>query len=307
MGTFLWGTKAATGAAESVGRPWPQRNSRLEIDSTSNYYEWRLITGNDFVSKFCTAKVRCAKRICVAKISFCTAICEFCVANLKYNKIWGFAWWKSVSSRFAVTPCVISTIAKLRYRFWKEPNRTTRISTVAKWEIWFRENHGDFTGLHQFWTWPMTRNQTFLALTMESQCCFYNNSAIKTIPHVTVSYYRCCCINEPVNFSHCVRLKLQYTVEYLCSLHVSLWVSTTFRYGLRSKPHVHLRPSKLEVTVENIQYCGHRSMYRHVHVGLGDRTLVILHTGNHKPSLHVCPLRKLSKQVSVCRFQFAAM
>ena len=24
-------------------------------------------------------------------------------------KIWGFAWWKSVSSRFAVTPCVIST------------------------------------------------------------------------------------------------------------------------------------------------------------------------------------------------------
>ena len=49
-------------------------------------------------------------------------------------------------SRFAVTPCVISTVAKLRYRFWKEPNRTTRISTVAKWEIWFRENHGDFTG-----------------------------------------------------------------------------------------------------------------------------------------------------------------
>ena len=45
-----------------------------------------------------------------------------------------------VSSRFAVTPCVISTIAKLRYRFWKEPNRTTHISAVAKWEIWFREN-----------------------------------------------------------------------------------------------------------------------------------------------------------------------
>ena len=51
-----------------------------------------------------------------------------------------------LSSRFAVTPCVISTIAKLRYRFWKEPNRTTRRSTVAKWEIWFRENHGDFNG-----------------------------------------------------------------------------------------------------------------------------------------------------------------
>ena len=59
--------------------------------------------------------------------------------------------------------------AKLRYRFWKEPYSTTRTciltvavseivvqgrtnirqlvsqSTIAKWEIWFRENHGDFT------------------------------------------------------------------------------------------------------------------------------------------------------------------
>ena len=38
-----------------------------------------------------------------------------------------------LSSRFAVTPCVISTFAKLRYRFWKEPNRTTRISTYRIW------------------------------------------------------------------------------------------------------------------------------------------------------------------------------
>ena len=42
------------------------------------------------------------------------------------------SFYDIVSSRFAVTPCVISTIAKLRYRFSKEPNRTTRISTVAK-------------------------------------------------------------------------------------------------------------------------------------------------------------------------------
>ena len=54
-----------------------------------------------------------------------------------------------ISSRFAVTPCVISTIAKLRYRFWKEPNRTTRISTVAKWEIWFRREPW---GLHGFFS-----------------------------------------------------------------------------------------------------------------------------------------------------------
>ena len=82
----------------------------------------------------------------------CTVVHHGCIKqsllcnSIVFYKIWGFAWWKSVSSRFAVTPCVISTIAKLRYRFWKEPNRTTCISTVAKWEIWFRENHGDFTG-----------------------------------------------------------------------------------------------------------------------------------------------------------------
>ena len=44
-----------------------------------------------------------------------------------------------------------NTMCYLNYReaevqVWKESNRTTRISTVAKWEIWFRENHGDFTG-----------------------------------------------------------------------------------------------------------------------------------------------------------------
>ena len=70
------------------------------------------------------------------------SICHNSFENTREYMIWGFAWWKSVSSRFAVTPCIISTIAKLRYRFWKEPHRTTRISTVAKWEIWFRENHG---------------------------------------------------------------------------------------------------------------------------------------------------------------------
>ena len=43
----------------------------------------------------------------------------------------------------------ISTIAKLRYRFWKEPNRTTRISTVAKWEIMVQ---GEPWGLHGFFS-----------------------------------------------------------------------------------------------------------------------------------------------------------
>ena len=58
---------------------------------------------------------------------------SICIETL-YN-IWGFAWWKSVSSRFTVTPCVILTIAKLRYRFWKEPNRTTRDSRDTTVEI----------------------------------------------------------------------------------------------------------------------------------------------------------------------------
>ena len=29
---------------------------------------------------------------------------------------------------------------------------------------------------------------------------------LKIIPHMTRAYYRCCCINEPVIFSHCVHL-----------------------------------------------------------------------------------------------------
>ena len=40
----------------------------------------------------------------------------------------------------ANTMCFISTIAKLMYRFWKEPYRTTRISTVTKWDYGSREN-----------------------------------------------------------------------------------------------------------------------------------------------------------------------
>ena len=78
--------------------------------------------------------------------------CDYTLGNnlfWRYEDFWIQVWFYhkvlNISSRFAVTPCVISTIAKLRYRFWKEPNRTTRIPTVAKWEIWFRENHGDFT------------------------------------------------------------------------------------------------------------------------------------------------------------------
>ena len=31
---------------------------------------------------------------------------------------------------------------------------------------------------------------------------------LKIIPHMIRSYYRCCCINEPVIFSHCVHHKL---------------------------------------------------------------------------------------------------
>ena len=55
-------------------------------------------------------------------------------------KIWGFAWWKSVSSRFAVS------------RSWGTGSEKNLIAqlvsrlSLLKWEIWFRENHGDFTG-----------------------------------------------------------------------------------------------------------------------------------------------------------------
>ena len=33
---------------------------------------------------------------------------------------------------------------------------------------------------------------------------------VKIIPHMIRSYHCCCCMNEPVNFSHCVHLKLGY-------------------------------------------------------------------------------------------------
>ena len=50
-------------------------------------------------------------------------------------------------------PCVVFTYAQ-KSTNWRGKTgtdgnihyRTTRISTFAKWEIWFRENHGDFTG-----------------------------------------------------------------------------------------------------------------------------------------------------------------
>ena len=38
---------------------------------------------------------------------------------------------------------------------------------------------------------------------------------LKTIPHMIRSYYRCCCINEPVIFSHCVHFKLGHRFHAL--------------------------------------------------------------------------------------------
>ena len=38
---------------------------------------------------------------------------------------------------------------------------------------------------------------------------------LKILPHMIRSYYRCCCINEPVIFSHCVHLKLRHRCHAL--------------------------------------------------------------------------------------------
>ena len=43
---------------------------------------------------------------------------------------------------------------------------------------------------------------------MESDASCRLTQWLKIIPHMVRSYYRCCCINEPVIFSHCVHLKL---------------------------------------------------------------------------------------------------
>ena len=46
-----------------------------------------------------------------------------------------------MSFRFAVTPCVYLNYRYLwANRFWKEPYRTTRISTAAKWDYGSEEN-----------------------------------------------------------------------------------------------------------------------------------------------------------------------
>ena len=49
---------------------------------------------------------------------------------------------------------------------------------------------------------------------MESKC-FRLTQWLKIIPHMTRSYYRCCCINGPVIISHCVHLKLGHRFHAL--------------------------------------------------------------------------------------------
>ena len=102
--------------------------------------QWICVCVEYLITRIKCASLECAKMAIIKTLGAISPLEGYDVHRVKTKR-------KDVlMSRFAVTPCVISTIAKLRYRFWKEPNRTTRISTVAKWEIWFRENHGDFTG-----------------------------------------------------------------------------------------------------------------------------------------------------------------
>ena len=45
--------------------------------------------------------------------------------------------------------------------------------------------------------------------------CFRLTQWLKIIPHMIRSYYRCCCIHEPVIFSHHVHLKLWHRFHAL--------------------------------------------------------------------------------------------
>ena len=107
----------------------------------------------------------------------------------------------------------ISTIVKLRYRFWKEPYRTTRISTVAnwdygsrenqyratrfstiaKWEIWFRENHGDFTDSSLHFNWrALLQEIVELVSPQTKMITFVNKKIVKMhsgILYWTWNYY----------------------------------------------------------------------------------------------------------------------
>ena len=63
---------------------------------------------------------------------------------------------------------------------------------------------------------------------------------------MTRSYYHCCCINEPVIFSHCVHLKLGHLFHYLlklcsdrddtCLEHPAGWICARYRSLFQSNP-----------------------------------------------------------------------
>ena len=59
------------------------------------------------------------------------------------------------------------------------------------------------------WSWSAT-------------CSFRLTQWLKIIPHMIRSYYRCCCVNEPVIFSHFVKLKRGHwfhALSNVCSDH----------------------------------------------------------------------------------------
>ena len=57
---------------------------------------------------------------------------------------------------------------------------------------------------------------------------------LKIIPHMMRSYCRCCCINEPVIFSHCVHLKRGHRI-HACPAEslLSSWRYCPFKYNIR--------------------------------------------------------------------------
>ena len=129
--------------------------------------KWR-ITGNDFVWKLCIAISAMQEKNLRSKIIFCIAICEFCIANLKYLKLqnviivcrfhqkksaslvsgnWALFWQNCSQSsvHFISLHCLYRSLKQMQYR--KTNYRLERVRVL------FKVNFECILWCDQAWFW----------------------------------------------------------------------------------------------------------------------------------------------------------
>ena len=101
---------------------------------------------------------------------------------------------------------------------------------------------------------------------------------LKIIPHMIRSYYRCCCINEPVIFSHCVRLNsLRTILNYGCWRFAGIFAERPTEWSAM------LNPGAGNQRFDN-------SVYLYIHVSTVMQYLCIVHVYMYTYA-HVCTMR----------------